>query len=129
MGLIISRGSSIWRLWKYFRPCKTVWNLKDSPKSVTPIPSVQLRNNYSKRFVCRRKKTIAHKKIFSYQIDIPGTGNSGLHKGNPILVLLKPDVTRIFEPDGSISHGETQLCLLDSTSSISPAKRATDSRY
>lgn len=52
---------------------------------------------------------------------ILGTGNSSFPEGNPILVLFKPAAIMLLaveaEPDGSISHGETLLCLETSKSS------------
>lgn len=50
-----------------------------------------------------------------------GIGKSAFEIGKPTLVLLAEGITKLLgtgaEPDGSISHGETLLCLETSRSS------------
>lgn len=53
--------------------------------------------------------------------NLPGAINSGFPEGNPTLFLLETGESKLLEletePDGSISQGETLLCLLVSISS------------
>jgi hypothetical protein len=58
-----------------------------------------------------------------------GTGTSGFVEGNPILVLFGPGAIKLLElerePDGSISHGETLLCLASTSSHLTCKKEPT----
>jgi hypothetical protein len=60
------------------------------------------------------------------QKNLLGTGNSGFAEGNPILVLFEPGAIKLLElerePDGSISHGETLLCLASISSHLTCKK-------
>jgi hypothetical protein len=58
-------------------------------------------------------------KFKSYFTNLLGTGNSSFPEVIPILVLFKLAAMRLLEaePDGSISQGETLLCLDASISS------------
>lgn len=52
-------------------------------------------------------------------VDLLGAGNSIFVEVIPIRVLFKPAAIKLLEaePNGSISHGETLLCLPASMSS------------
>jgi len=63
------------------------------------------------------------------QKNLLGTGNSSFAEGKPILVLFEPDAIKLLElerePDGSISHGETLLCLVSISSHRTCKKKPT----
>lgn len=66
-----------------------------------------------------------HGEIYNFlvmQKNLLEIGNSDCAEGDTILVLFKPDTIKLVEPerevDGSISHGETLLCLASTSSHL-----------